>query len=182
MIPVVLADGTPADAFQEYVLLAAAAAGYLAFRRLRGSGFRSWPLVTGWIALVASAGLAVAALVVPAILWPPPAAVRPASTARIAIDAPTQGEVFTGDPATVAVRLSLEGGTIVPFTTTKLTPTTGHIHLYLDDELVDMTTALGAEIRVPPGDHTLRAEFVAADHAPFDPPVVARRAFVVKSP
>ncbi|MDE3113183.1 MAG: hypothetical protein KGK34_09605, partial [Chloroflexota bacterium] len=80
------------------------------------------------------------------------------------------------------VRLSLAGGEVVPFTTTKLTPTTGHVHLYLDGQLVDMTTALTDDLKVVPGDHTLRAEFVAADHAPFVPDVVSRRTFAVKRP
>jgi hypothetical protein len=30
---------------------------------------------------------------------------------------------------------------------------------------------------VAPGPHTLTAEFVAADHLPFDPPVVAQLTF-----
>jgi hypothetical protein len=30
---------------------------------------------------------------------------------------------------------------------------------------------------IPPGRHTLRAEFVAADHLPFDPPVIAQVTF-----
>ncbi len=182
MIPVVLADGTPTDAFQEYVLLIAAAAGYVAFRRLRGTGFQSLPVIAGWLALVASVAGVAAALLVPAILWPPPSAVRPTSTATIVIDSPHQGQVFTGDPATVPIRLSVRGGTIVPFTSTRLTPTTGHVHLYLDGELVSMTTALTENVPVPPGDHTLRAEFVAADHAPFDPPVATDLTFTVRRP
>ena len=45
----------------------------------------------------------------------------------------------------------------------------------------------GLEQQVPvgglsPGPHQLRAEFVAADHAPFNPPVVATVTFVKASP
>ncbi|MDE3113494.1 MAG: hypothetical protein KGK34_11205, partial [Chloroflexota bacterium] len=151
MIPVVLADGTPTDTFQELVLLIAAAAGVVAYRRIRGSGFLTWPRVAGWIALVVCVGAVAAALLVPAILWPPPSPVRIASTATIAIDSPREGQVFIGDPASVPVRLSLAGGEVVPFTTTKLTPTTGHVHLYLDGQLVDMTTALTDDLKVVPG-------------------------------
>lgn len=183
MIPVVLADGgTPADTFQELMLMIAAAAAFVAFRRLRGTGFRTWPVVTGWLALAATGAAVAAALVVPAILWPPPAAIRPHSTARVTIDSPRDGQVFVGDPATVPIRLSLQGGTVVPFTTTKLTPDTGHIHLYLDGYLVSMSTALTDHESVRPGDHILRAEFAAADHAPFDPPVAATVRFTVRAP
>jgi hypothetical protein len=31
-----------------------------------------------------------------------------------------------------------------------------------------------------PGEHMLEAEFVAADHAPFDPPVTARATFTIE--
>ena len=36
-----------------------------------------------------------------------------------------------------------------------------------------MTTGLTAGITATPGSHELRAEFVAIDHLPFDPPVIA---------
>jgi hypothetical protein len=60
-----------------------------------------------------------------------------------------------------------------------LPPNEGHIHLYLDGSLVTMTTGLSAMIDAPPGRHALRAEFVAVDHGPFDPRVVATVTFSV---
>jgi hypothetical protein len=33
-----------------------------------------------------------------------------------------------------------------------------------------------------PGDHTLEAEFVAADHGPFDPRVVVHTTFTIGNP
>ena len=70
------------------------------------------------------------------------------------------------------VRLDLRGGTIVPSSTTTLTPNTGHIHVFVDGAIVSMT--YGKDQRIPigdlaPGPHRLQAEFVAADHAPVRP-------------
>jgi hypothetical protein len=53
----------------------------------------------------------------------------------------------------------------------------------VDGSIVSMT--YGTEQRVPlgglePGPHVLQAEFVAADHAPFDPRVTAREQFVME--
>jgi hypothetical protein len=84
--------------------------------------------------------------------------------------------VFHGDPslkgtALVPVVVRLQGGTVVPFTSTKLEPNTGHIHLYVDGSVTLMSTKLQTTVRVNPGEHTLTAEFVAVDHIPFDPRV-----------
>ena len=81
------------------------------------------------------------------------------------------GETFTGNPARVPVRLRLSGGRIVTFTSTRLTPDEGHVHLFVDGRLVSMSYGLTANVWIAPGDHTLLAAFVAVDHAPFDPPV-----------
>ena len=73
---------------------------------------------------------------------------------------------------TLDVVMTLTGGTIVDATSTTLTPDTGHVHLSLDGKLVSMTYGLVQEIPLAglaPGRHTLEAEFVAADHGPFDP-------------
>ena len=51
----------------------------------------------------------------------------------------------------------------------------------LDDELISMTEGLQQIIPdVSPGPHRIQVEFVASDHAPFDPRVVSVVAFVVK--
>jgi len=94
---------------------------------------------------------------------------RPSSPATVAIVAPTSGARVTG--TSVHVVLSLTGATIVPATTTAITPTTGHVHLYVDNQLVSMNYGLEQDLPVTPGSHVLKAEFVAADHAPFSPRV-----------
>ena len=67
--------------------------------------------------------------------------------------------------------ISLQNASIVPATTTNLSPTTGHVHLYVDNALVSMNYGLTQDLPVHPGTYVLKAEFVAADHAPFDPRV-----------
>ena len=84
--------------------------------------------------------------------------------------------------AQLDVVMTLDGGTIVDAASTTLTPDTGHIHLSLDGTLVSMTYGLVqlVDIRgLSPGEHTLEAEFVAADHGPFDPRVTARTTFTI---
>jgi hypothetical protein len=104
---------------------------------------------------------------------------RPSSTARLAIVLPTNGETIAGP--SVELKVSLQGAEIVPATTTKLSPDKGHLHVYLDDSLVSMTFGLDQMIpNVSPGQHTLRVEFVASDHAPFDPRVFQSVIFEVK--
>jgi hypothetical protein len=109
---------------------------------------------------------------------PPPDASRPSSTARLEIARPRPGLVVRG-PA-VELRIRLEGARIVPLTTTDLAPDEGHLHVTIDDELVSMTEGLRQTIPdVEPGTHRITVEFVAADHAPFDPRVVVVTVFEV---
>jgi hypothetical protein len=105
---------------------------------------------------------------------------RPASTAKLAIISPTNGQVVTG--TTVQMKVSLKDATIVPATTTDIVPDEGHLHVILDDQLISMTgetTQLLANLT--PGQHLLKVEFVASDHAPFDPRVIAAVAFEVQA-
>ena len=108
-----------------------------------------------------------------------PTAFRPRSTARLAIVSPSPGEVFRGNPASVPVELRLQGGRIVATTSAKAVPNRGHIHLYLDGKLISMSPGLRAKVDVPTGQHRIEAEFVAADHGPFNPRVLASVAFTV---
>jgi hypothetical protein len=105
---------------------------------------------------------------------------RPTSTAKLSIVTPTNGQVIHG--GSVALKVSLRDAKIVPLTTTALKPDEGHLHVILDDQLISMTTGVQMIIPdVPPGQHLLKVEFVATDHAPFDPRVIAVVSFQVKA-
>lgn len=104
---------------------------------------------------------------------------RPSSSAHLAIVLPTDGETVTG--SSVELKVSLKGAHIDPITSTNVTPDKGHLHVFLDDSLVSMTFGLDQQIPgVTPGQHVLRVEFVASDHAPFDPRVFTSVVFEVK--
>jgi hypothetical protein len=108
-----------------------------------------------------------------------PSGARPSSTAKLAILSPKSGSVVHG--STVDVRLSLEDAHIVKATSTNLRPDEGHVHLILDGKLISMNYQLNNQITgVSPGHHLLQAEFVANDHFPFDPRVIAVSSFEVK--
>jgi len=105
--------------------------------------------------------------------------IRPSSPAMVAILSPTNGEVVKGSD--VKIRVQLTGAKIVPATTTDIVPTKGHLHVYLDDQIVSMNFKLSGDIgEVAPGMHVLRVEFVASDHLPFDPRVFTAVTFEAK--
>jgi hypothetical protein len=176
-----LADGpgSPLDqGVASLLFIGALLFGWIAVARIRGKGFDRLPAFMGWVATVLSATSLILALVLPPIIRPDGAA-RPSSPATIQILSPTADEVLHGDPAAVAIRVRVVGGRIVPFTTTKLTPTTGHIHVLIDGALVTMTTSTSTVTSVSLGSHIVVAEFVAADHGPFAPRVLASVPFQV---
>ena len=103
---------------------------------------------------------------------------RPSSPAKLTIMTPRNGQ--TVSQARPEVRLELVGGKIVSQTTNRIQGDEGHIHLLLDGKLVDMNYGLRQRLpQLPPGEHVLQVEFVAADHAPFDPRVLTQAAFQV---
>lgn len=109
-----------------------------------------------------------------------PSGPRPASTATLAIARPRDDAVVHGD--TLDVVFDLEEGTLVDLTATEVRPHEGHLHVTLDGALVSMTGGLRQTLDgLTPGPHLLKAEYVAADHAPFEPRVVAAVAFTVEA-
>jgi hypothetical protein len=106
------------------------------------------------------------------------AADRPSSPAKLTIETPRQGQTVDQDRARLI--LALDGGRIVNQTTTRIQGDEGHIHLHVDGKLVDMNYGLRQRLpQLPPGQHVVQVEFVAADHAPFDPRVLTQAAFQV---
>jgi hypothetical protein len=109
-----------------------------------------------------------------------PPSPRPSSPAKLEIVSPTNGQVFRGASVDVPIQLALTGARIVPATTKNITADTGHVHIYLDNQIVTMNFSLDGDIpNVTPGQHILRAEFVASDHLPFDPRVFVSVTFQV---
>jgi hypothetical protein len=103
---------------------------------------------------------------------------RPSSPAKLTIMTPRNGQTVRQDRP--EVRLELVGGKIVNQTTNRIQGDEGHIHLLVDGKLVDMNYGLRQRLpQLPPGQHVLQVEFVAADHAPFDPRVLTQAAFQV---
>jgi hypothetical protein len=106
------------------------------------------------------------------------AATRPSSPAKLTIETPRNGQTVRQDRP--EVRLELVGAKIVNQTTTRIQGDQGHIHLLVDGKLVNMNYGLRQRLpELPPGQHVLQVEFVAADHAPFEPRVLTQAAFQV---
>jgi hypothetical protein len=113
----------------------------------------------------------------PGLTLPVASGSRPSSPAAVAVVQPTAGAAVTPTPcpgaagSCVHIKLSLTGATIVPATSTDIRPDQGHVHLYVDNVLVSMNYGLEQDLPVHSGTYVLKAEFVAADHAPFNPRV-----------
>jgi len=106
-----------------------------------------------------------------------PAAPRPSSPARLTIVTPRNGQTVKEG---AELRLGLAGAKIINQTTTRIQGDEGHIHLLVDGKLVNMNYGLRQHLpQLTPGQHVLQVEFVAADHAPFDPRILTQAAFTV---
>jgi hypothetical protein len=109
---------------------------------------------------------------------PTPVPTRISSTATLKILSPKDGQTIHG--SAVNIKLALEGGKLVVPTTTDVQPDEGHLHILLDDQLLTMTAQLDQAIpNVSPGQHLLQVEYVAGNHLPFDPRILAAVAFKV---
>jgi hypothetical protein len=93
---------------------------------------------------------------------------RPSSPVKITLVAPVNGETVHG--TSILVRVSVAGGVVTPTLSAIISPTKGHVHLYLNNQLIYMAYTLQQKIAVQPGlEYSMYAEFVAQDHFPFSP-------------
>lgn len=86
--------------------------------------------------------------------------------ASIAIASPEDGADVDAGP--VPVEIELAGAELAGESNSE---DAGHIHVYVDGEVVDMPSSLDVSVDLEPGEHELEVEFVDADHAALDPPV-----------
>ena len=127
------------------------------------------PLPTGATRLLTTGTAVALGLLLAACSGTPSLRPRPSSPATVEILEPKSGATIVGTTAHVVLKLN--GAKIVSATTTAIRPDEGHVHLYVNNQLVSMNYGLEQDIPVVPGTLVLRAEFVAADHAPFNPRV-----------
>jgi hypothetical protein len=159
--------------------------GWAGWSRLKGRGFPSLPRPGAYALVGLAAILVVGAVFLPrAILGPtPPSAVRPTTSAILSIVQPTEGATVEGDELTVVLHLT--GGRIIEGDSTTNVPDAGHLHVMIDGAMLSMGYGLEQTIPIgdlPEGTHEVQAEFVAADHGPFEPRVTATSTFVKATP
>ena len=142
---------------------------------------RPWRVVRGWRPSLATAAVPVlfAAVVAGTACGggSHTAAKRPTTQARLEILSPAPNQVTGPD---LKVRLRLDGARVITETKRQLRADEGHVHVTLDGKLVSMAYGLEQDLAgLAPGPHSVQAEFVAADHAPFKNRVVAAVLFRV---
>lgn len=90
-----------------------------------------------------------------------------ASNATVEIVMPEDGaSLAEGQPVNISVDLS--GGTIARSADAT---TGGHMHLYVDGKLESMPYSLETQTTFERGEHTIRVEYVDAQHLSYEPPV-----------
>lgn len=104
---------------------------------------------------------------------------RLSSPAKISFLSPAPGQGVSG--TSVVVRIRLENARIVPRATTQITPTTGHVHISVDGQIRTLYAGLEYTLdNLKPGRHLLHAEFVQANHVPFEPRVTTTVTFTAR--
>lgn len=92
------------------------------------------------------------------------------SNVSMSIVSPDDGAtVPAGEP--IDVEVELQGATTEPTSATG-DEITGHIHVFVDGQLLQMPTSTSTEIELEPGEHALAVEFVGDDHVSFEPRIV----------
>ncbi len=87
--------------------------------------------------------------------------------ATVAIASPADGAtVSAGQP--VPFEIELTGATLAAESTGE---GGGHLHVYVDGEIVTMPPTLDVEVELEQGEHEVEIEYVDSDHVSLDPPV-----------
>ena len=84
----------------------------------------------------------------------------------MSISEPSDGA--TVDAGVVPVLVTLDGGELA---SSPSATKGGHIHLFVDDQLVNMPYTLDLDVRLKPGAHAIKVEYVDLQHLSYDPPV-----------
>src|SRR5687767_9566630 len=94
----------------------------------------------------------------------------PPQELSIEVVSPAEGETVAANEK-VTLEVEITGGSLTSESESE-DPTEGHLHIYIDDELVSMPSTETPEVRFKPGEHVLTVEFTEADHHSFDPRVL----------
>jgi hypothetical protein len=108
------------------------------------------------------------------------ASTRPTTDASLQISSPSPNDTVS---RRVEIVMTLSHARLLPFggAAGRVRSDRGHVHVSVDGTLIAMPTRLTARLPVlSPGVHTVQAEFVATDHAPFANRVVAAVTFNVR--
>ena len=90
------------------------------------------------------------------------------SPVKLTLASPLNDEFVSG--TTVHVTVTVAGGTITSGYSQHVSPTVGHIHLYMNSQLVSMAYATSTDLPIEAGaEYSLYAEWVAEDHGSFTP-------------
>ena len=90
------------------------------------------------------------------------------SPVKLTLASPLNDEIISG--TTVHVTVTVTGGTITSQYSQHVSATVGHIHLYMNSQLVSMAYATSTDLPIEAGaEYSLYAEWVAEDHGSFTP-------------
>lgn len=117
-----------------------------------------------------------------AAAWTLSACGAAAPAVDVEISAPAEGSVVVADePVALEVRLdgaelvgddhAGEGGADDHDASADDGVRRGHLHVFVDDQLVSMPSELEPVVTLPPGSHTVSVEFVDEEHLSLEPAV-----------
>lgn len=92
------------------------------------------------------------------------------SNVSMSIVSPDDGaSVPAGEP--IDVEVTLQGATTEPTSATG-DEIVGHIHVFVDGQLLQMPGGTSTRLELEPGEHAVAVEFVGDDHVSFEPRVI----------